>query len=318
MLPLAIWQPCFASLITGRGVGREFRTERGNVKRGIDHLVLCVSDLERAVAFYGRLGFTTTPRAQHPWGTDNSLVQLNDCFLELLTVARPELIAASGGRDFSFGAYNSDFLSRREGMSMLAFESRDARADQEEFINRGLPPWESFHFERSAHLPDGTQARIAFTLAFATDPRMPEAAFFCCQQHAPQYFWKPQYQSHANGVVAIDEVVMVAEEPAAVADFFFKIQERESVEEKGDCLMVRTPHGTIAVLTAGEARRRYGGQELCDFPATPHFLGFSVHVPDLERVADHLRSNGVPFEFSANSIRVSPNDAFGVLVEFKG
>jgi catechol 2,3-dioxygenase-like lactoylglutathione lyase family enzyme len=286
------------------------------VKRGIDHLVLCVADLERAVRFYRQLGFTTTPRAEHPWGTDNSLIQLNDCFLELLTVARPGLIAASSGRIFSFGAYNSDFLSRREGMSMLAFESRDAERDRDEFAGRGLAPFESFHFERSAKLPDGTQARIAFTLAFATDPRMPEAAFFCCQQHAPQYFWKTQYQSHDNGAVTIDEVVMVAEQPAAVADFFCRIQEHECVEQKGGCLTVGTPRGTIAVLTPETARRRYGGQESPDVPRTPHFLGFAVHAPDLERAARVLRSNGVPFESSANSIWVSPKDAFGVFVEF--
>jgi catechol 2,3-dioxygenase-like lactoylglutathione lyase family enzyme len=288
------------------------------VKRGIDHLVLCVSDLERAVALYRQLGFTTTPRAQHPWGTDNSLVQLSDCFLELLTVARPELIPTSSEQHFSFGAYNSDFLSRREGMSMLAFESRDAQADRDEFASRGLTPFEDFHFERSATLPDGTQARIAFTLAFATDPRMPEAAFFCCQQHAPQYFWKPQYQSHANGAVTIDEVVMVAEEPTALADFFRKIQERESVEEGGDRLTVRTPRGTITVLTPENARQCYSGAELLDFHRGPHFLGFVVRASDLDQVAGYLRSSGIPFESSANSIWVSPKDAFGVLVEFKG
>ena len=50
--------------------------------RGIDHLVLAVRDLEKARTFYQRLGFTLTPRAQHPWGTANHLAQLNGCFLE--------------------------------------------------------------------------------------------------------------------------------------------------------------------------------------------------------------------------------------------
>lgn len=287
------------------------------MKRGIDHLVLCVSDLERAAAFYRQLGFTTTPRAQHPWGTDNNLVQLNGCFLELLTVGRPELIPATSGQKFSFGAYNSGFLSRREGMSMLAFESLDARADREEFVSRGLPPWDSFHFERSGRLPDGAQATIAFTLAFATDPRMPEAAFFCCQQHAPQYFWKPQFQTHANGAVTIDEVVMVANEPGELVDFFCKIQKRECVEEKGDSLSVSTPRGMLAVLTPAQARQRYSGLEVADSQHAPCFIGFAIHVPDLERLAGHLRANGMHFELSADSIRVGPRDAFGVVVEFR-
>ncbi|MCP4630386.1 MAG: VOC family protein [bacterium] len=51
------------------------------MKRGIDHLVLCVNDLDLCAAFYRDLGFTTTPRAQHPWGTDNCLIQLSGSFI---------------------------------------------------------------------------------------------------------------------------------------------------------------------------------------------------------------------------------------------
>lgn len=287
------------------------------MKRGIDHLVLCVSDLDRAAAFYQRLGFTVTPRAEHPWGTDNRLVQMNGCFLELLTIARPELMPAATEKEFSFGAYNADFLSRREGMSMLAFESRDAQADRDEFADRGLIPFENFHFERLAKLPDGTSVRVAFTLAFATDPRMPEAAFFCCQQHAPQYFWKPQYQSHANGAETIDEVIMVAEHPMLLADFLCKIQERESVEASDDGLSATTPRGKITVLSPENARQRLSGSGFSVVSSKAHFLGFAVHVPNLERVASHLRSNDVPFKSDAESIQVSPNDAFGVLIEFR-
>ncbi len=79
------------------------------MKRGIDHLVLSVSDIEHAAQFYRRLGFTTTPRAQHPWGTDNSLVQLIGSFLELLSVERPTLVPPAKEREFSFGQYNQEF-----------------------------------------------------------------------------------------------------------------------------------------------------------------------------------------------------------------
>lgn len=287
------------------------------MKRGIDHLVLCVSDLERAAALYQRLGFTVTPRAEHPWGTDNRLVQLNGCFLELLTVGRPELIPASSEQNFSFGAYNAEFLSRREGMSMLAFKSHDAQADRDEFAQRGLPPFENFHFERSATLPDGTSVRVAFTLAFATDPRMPEAAFFCCQQHAPQHFFKPQYQSHANGAETVDEVLMMAEDPMSLADFFCKIQERQSVETSSEGLVVHTPCGRILVQTRENAGQRLGGLDALGVTSNPSLIGFAIRVPDLEQVASHLHSNCVPFESDAKSIRVSPNDAHGVFVEFR-
>jgi catechol 2,3-dioxygenase-like lactoylglutathione lyase family enzyme len=286
------------------------------MKRGIDHLVLCVSDLERAATFYRQLGFTTTPRAQHPWGTDNCLIQLPGCFLELLTVARPECIPAATAHHFSFGAYNWEFLSRRQGMSMLVFDSRDARADREEFSSRGLPPFETFHFARLATLPDGSQAQVAFTLAFAVDPGMPEATFFCCQQHAPQYFWRAEYQVHANGATAIDEVFMVAEKPSALADFFAKVQERDCVARNGDRLLVRTPRGVITVLTPEEAGDRFSRLNLAGFPASPYFLGFAVRVPDADRVVAQLCSIGAPFEAAIGSVHIGPQEAFGVLMEF--
>ena len=287
------------------------------VKRGIDHLVLCANDLELCAAFYRNLGFTTTPRARHPWGTDNCLIQLTGSFIELLTVSRPSLISAAGPKTFSFGAFNQKFLAHREGMSMLVFESTDAEADREEFIARGLPPYDKFYFERQAKLPDGSQVPVAFSLAFATDPRMPEAAFFCCQQHAPQYFWKAEYQSHANGADKILEVIMVAESPETFSGFFSKLQEPDSVVIEGSELTVHTPRGTIRVLTPAEACRRYGTMDLSNFPETPYFLGFAVQTGDLDLVAGHLRKNSIPYENSNRFIRVHPKNAFGVLIEFR-
>jgi catechol 2,3-dioxygenase-like lactoylglutathione lyase family enzyme len=286
------------------------------LKRGIDHLVLCVSDLDRAIALYRNLGFATTPRAQHPWGTDNSLIQLQSCFLELLTVSRPELIEPASERFFSFGAFSRQFLERREGMSMLVFESSDASADREEFAARGFHPWDLFHFERQAKLPDGLSVRVAFSLAFATDPRMPEVAFFCCQQHAPQYFWKPEYQSHANGAETIEKVVMVAAEPVKFADFFSRIQEPESVVTDSGSLTVSTPRGRLFVLTPEAARGCFEGVEDSFSTASPSFFGFSIRVPALDRVASILDANSVGFTSTGEAIRVCPEEAFGVAIEF--
>ena len=65
------------------------------MNRGIDHLVLDVRDLDSARETYSRFGFTTTPRAIHPFGTGNSLVQLQNNFLELLTVVHESKFTAS-------------------------------------------------------------------------------------------------------------------------------------------------------------------------------------------------------------------------------
>ena len=124
---------------------------------------------------------------------------------------------------FSFGAYNQAFLEKREGFSMLVLASKDAAADAAEFKRLGLDAYDVFKFGREATLPDGSKARVDFSLAFVTEPSMPEAVFFTCQQHAPQYFWRPEYQRHANGAIRIAEVVMSAGDPARYQSFFSRL-----------------------------------------------------------------------------------------------
>ena len=47
------------------------------MQRGIDHLVLCVRDLEAAAARYSAFGFTTTPRATE-LGAATALLERNE------------------------------------------------------------------------------------------------------------------------------------------------------------------------------------------------------------------------------------------------
>lgn len=280
--------------------------------RGIDHLVLAVRDLDRARAFYDSLGFTVTPRAFHPWGTANHLVQLNGCFLELLGVADAAKIPPHQPGAFSFGAYNRDFLARREGLSMLVFQSHDARRDQAEFAAAGLETYAPFDFGREAKLPDGGTARVAFSLAYVTDRRMPESVFFSCQQHAPKYFWKRDYQVHANGARTIAEVVMAAPDPPAFADLFAKLQGAESVRAADDALAVATARGRILVLTPRAFTARFGAA-----PAggeTPHFAAFRIAGVDAGAMAARLSAAGIAHRRAEGAVQIPA--AFGVAIEF--
>ena len=282
--------------------------------RGIDHLVLAVRDLDRARAFYESLGFTLTPRAFHPWGTANHLVQLDGCFLELLGIADAAKIPPHAPGEFSFGAHNRDFLARREGMSMLVFQSHDARRDRAEFAAAGLQTYAPCDFGREAKLPDGGTARVAFSLAYVTDPRMPDSALFTCQQHAPKYFWKRDYQVHANGARMIAEVVMVAPEPPAFADFFARLQGRESVRVADGALAVATARGRVSVLTPRAFAARFGAA-----PAdaeTPHFAAFRIAGADAAALAARLSAAGIAHRRVDAAVQISAAAAFGVAIEF--
>jgi len=285
--------------------------------RGIDHIVHCVRDLDVAVARFAALGFTLTPRALHPFGTGNALVQLQGNFIELLAIVEPAKIGAAAAGGFSFGAFCRDALERREGMAMLVFESRDARADHGDFERAGLDAYPVFDFARKATLPDGAEAEVAFSLAFVTHPRMPQAAFFTCQQHAPEYFWKPEYQRHANGARTIAEIVMVAERPADWRGFLEGLQGVGSVGDADGGLAVRTNRGRVSVLDETAFAARFPGETAPIEREGPVFAAAVVSVADLDVLRERLAASDSDVGKSADGRPfVRAADAFGLVLGF--
>lgn len=191
--------------------------------RDIDHIVVMTRNLAAAQAAWSACGFTCTPRAVHPFGTANSLIQMQGNFVELLEIDDANRINRGEGDRFSFAGHNLDFLSTRgEGMSMLVLASRDRDADLADWKAQGLRVYDPFDFERQAEQPDGSRQRVAFSLAFASDPSLEGLGFFTCQQHTPSVFWKPDYQTHANGAQRIASVTVSAPDPEPADAFLQK------------------------------------------------------------------------------------------------
>ena len=236
-----------------------------------------VRDLRGAASAYGALGFTTTPPAMHPWGTGNSLVQLDRSFFEILSVEAPEKIEPAASGSFAFGQFNVNFLREREGMSMLVFSSDDARADGKRWRDAGLETYEPFDFSRTATLPDGEEVTVAFSLSFVTHPLMPGCAWFVCQQHYPEHFWKPAYQRHDNGARSMSCVWMQAEEPEVHGDFLSTLfpGESELVTDEGG-VTLKLGYGQVAVRTPEFLQSRFTHQTLPAADAGPSFVAVSI------------------------------------------
>ena len=251
---------------------------------GIDHVVLAARDLAALSQFYERLGFTLTPQAQHPFGTGNRLAQLQGNFIELLSVTKPDDVPEAGPDAYSFGAYNRDYLKTGDGMSMLALTSDGWEADRARFERSGFKLHAPFAFGRKARQPDGSEVKLDFRLTFLTDPALPRAPFFTCNhRHPAEIFWKPQYQTHANGARRIVEVQMVGAgfcvlEPEAFAETY--------------------PGVAIPTVPEGEVR----------------FAGFRVAVDDLDAAEALWRENSVAFRRVGGRIYVSGENAFGCLI----
>ncbi|WP_252509686.1 VOC family protein [Thalassospira sp. TSL5-1] len=264
--------------------------------RAIDHLVLCVQDLDTACDRYRKLGFRVTPKAVHPFGTGNALVQLDGMYLELLAVLDPELIGPDElDQPFSFAVYNRNFLRLREGMSMLALQSQDARADRAAFLQAGAAVPEVFDFARKGETPDGKQVDLAFSLSFASHPLLRHGVCFSCQHHHPaENFYFSEYQSHPNSAVAIDQVFLTHWAAEAVEEFFSSMALNDLVDVgHQDELLARYPVGDSILPDDG-------------------FAGFRLRVKDIEAIRPAALSLGAVE--CGDMLVVPPTHMFGVMM----
>jgi catechol 2,3-dioxygenase-like lactoylglutathione lyase family enzyme len=284
--------------------------------RGLDHLVHAVHDLDAAGDFYRRLGFTVGARNRHPWGTHNRIVQFPGCFIELLTIGEPEKITQAEQGTFSFGAFMRDFLGRGEGLAMLALESRDAQADAEGFRAAGIGDFAPFHFEREGQRPDGTTVKLGFSLAFARDSRAPDAGFFVCQQHYPQNFWDPAFQTHANGATGIAAIVLVAENPTDHHIFLSALTAVRDLQATSTGVTVETPRGAIQAMDPAAFRLHYG-IEPPDVGRGARLAAARFSVRDLAATRGCLEKSGVAASDHMGRIVVPPTAAHGAILVFE-
>jgi catechol 2,3-dioxygenase-like lactoylglutathione lyase family enzyme len=281
--------------------------------RGIDHIVIAARDLDAARATWQRLGFTLTPIARHPFGTANSLVQLDGNYIELLAVADIAAIPEASVGGFSFAAFNRDFLKKREGFSMLALKSRDAAADRADFEAHGLPVFAPFEFERLAKGPDGSERKVAFSVTFTREPRLREAGFFTCQHHFPENFWRADYQSHVNSARRVESVVLVTRDPADFHEFVTHLTGKHDMMSTSLGVTFDTDEGMFEIMSPIGYRAWFGESPE---PDPRRFLACRIAVADLSATRRLFESNHIGFSERMGALIVPAASANGVAVAF--
>jgi len=186
--------------------------------RALDHLVIAARDLDAAAQAYRRLGFQVGPRNRHPWGTENHIVQFPGAFLELVGLGEGFRRPAPDDPLFAFAGFLDVFLEAREGLAMLALRSQDAKADRRAFAQKGLGDFPRFDFGRKG-MRGGKEVEVAFSLAFARCPALPQAGFFVCEQHFPENFWDAAAQVHPNGATGVAGLTLAHPEPEQAVPF---------------------------------------------------------------------------------------------------
>jgi catechol 2,3-dioxygenase-like lactoylglutathione lyase family enzyme len=284
--------------------------------RGFDHVVHAVRDLDAAAAFYRRLGFQVSGRNRHPpdWGTQNHVIQLPGAYIELLGIADTKGMAPHVPGHFSFGAFNRDFLMRGPGLSMLVLEGSGVR-DSEIFRSSEIGDFGPYELRREAKHPDGTAVKLAFTLAFARDPRAPEIGFFTNRHHYPENFWNPAFQTHENTATAVTGVVIVAQKPDDHVQFLSAFADAPGTQTASGPL-IATPSGEIEVMTPTQFLRRFG-VKAPDIARGARLaaLRFAVAQPSRLQAVPELA--GLGGLYVGNAAVIGSEDAMGAVLVFE-
>jgi hypothetical protein len=285
------------------------------MSRAVDHLVVPSRDLPAQADLYRRLGFQVGARNRHPWGTENHIVQFDGCFLELIARGEGFETAQPQPGVFSFANFIARFLERREGLAMLVLRSQDAEADRLRFQAEGLGDFARFDFARKARRPDGAEVDVAFSLAFAATPVLPEAGFFVCQQRFPENFWSRAAQVHPNGAKGVAGLAIAHDNPREAAAFVARFAGAEEARPDGRGFVVEADGARIECRPRADLSERYGAAAI---PADGPPLALArVAVADLAVARGALESGGIAHRAADGALIVSPEAAMGVAYVFE-
>ena len=181
---------------------------------GVDHLMICVPDLQQGTDAYTRMGFNVHPGGVHPGrGTHNAIAFFEHDYLELLGLRdRAEYVAAAGA-----GGGLVQFLERGAGLRYIAVQSDDLDADVAAMRRRGVDVSDSS--EGGRRTPNGVELRWTMATLGAAN----ELPIFFIQHLTPlpeRRRQAPGAGDHPNGVVALERVyIAVLDVAAAVATY---------------------------------------------------------------------------------------------------
>lgn len=284
---------------------------------GIDHPLVAVRDMDKACQDFARLGFFINPRHHHPWGTDNHLLMFPENFIELISIYDSSKLDLTNEKGFAFGRFISDSIERKEGISLVALHSEDAREDHRLLEQRGVENQGIVDFRRIAHRPDGSEEEAVVSLVMLINSKTPTISHFFCHQHKPDLVWVKDWMTHPNGANGITAVCYVASNPAEFVSRFEGVYGESAVTVEPELLTIQTDRGVFEVLSPAKAKIRFYGVDVSvNDEQTPSGVAIRVSTKSLSQAKAHLDSNKVEYvETQDGGLRIPAHYAGNTIIE---
>ena len=219
-------------------------------ENNLDHVVINVKDdMDLAQLVFSNLGFTLTPRGYHTLGSINHLMMFGSDYMELIGFPEHGVVNNPNSR--------SDLTTAPFGINGLVFKSSDVDKTFEKLVELEMDGDPPKSFSRPVEL-DGRKTDAKFRTVTVRAGVFPEGRVYFCEHGTPELVWRPEWQSHENGIEAVSEIVVVTRAPAKSGDLYSKLLGTSFVKKSLGKSLEIPGGGFITVYSEDEYQERYG------------------------------------------------------------
>ena len=265
----------------------------------LDHVVVNARDgLAEAAALWARLGFTLTPRGTHTLGTRNHLAVFGTDYLEL--------VGAPAGR--------SDLHPMRwpAGLNGLVFGSDDAQRTYDAMKTAGVAADPPLEFSR----PVFGGAVAAFRTVNLPDGTIASGRVYFCEHRTRDLVWRDEWRGHANGVIGIEAVTVVARDPAILGGTLAEMFGVHAVRAIPGGLRLACALTRVDVIDLPQFERRWGVTAFALDDRAEAMSALTLRTTSLARAHAALRAGGIEFRDESGRITLDAPQAGGVALGF--
>ena len=257
----------------------------------LDHVGVVGRDVTLPATAFERLGFCLTPLARHAGGrTGNRNIMLRHGYIELLSVV-----------DGGHSATLDRFLARYAGIHILAFAIDDPDATLARLHRAGFVDASVSMTERAVDDADPDSARARFTLV--TTPDIAEGRIHLIHHHTPEALWQERFLHHPNHAVALEEVVIVAAQPAETAVRLSLRAGRPVMPDPVGGYRLALPQGCVRILPPDGAAMVLPDSVA---PSLPWIAGVTLRTDDAtEALRRWLDEHSVPCNATQRGVSIA-------------
>lgn len=273
----------------------------------IDHIVITVSDqLDQANSQYQKLGFTTTPRGHHSLGTSNNLAIFTTTYLELL-----------GFEPQNAGKVDKSWCFA-DGLTGLVFKTKDANKLYQQLVSQGIKVEGDGpkSFFRPVELNDGTKPEARFKTVRLDPSYTPNGQIFFCDQLTPELVWRKEWQTHPNGVININQVIIEAQKPRSSINLLEKTFPSANIIEIDGGVRLKAEDKFIDYLTPSAIQHLFGSSVSKANNDQDRKVALGFTTKSLAQTQQALEKGKIKYNLQNDTIIVPASETYGVVMIF--